>query len=114
LIGYLEIVIKNSLLLRPMRNYPQAKYNLPALTGLRFFAALYVILFHFDLRTPFNFLPGFLHELVAAGRLGVTLFFVLSGFILTFSYMNKVPEKFSGEFYRFSLLKGWQRYFPFI
>lgn len=58
------------------------KQHLPALTGLRFVAALGVIGVHFGL----NCLPGVLHQLAVNGATGVSLFFVLSGFILTYTY----------------------------
>ena len=52
------------------------------LTGLRFFAALGVLLCHFHVLIP-NAAPKFLFDL---GGHGVTLFFVLSGFVLTWRY----------------------------
>ena len=52
--------------------------RLPALTGLRFFAALWVVLYHY---APFREdVP-----LVAHGYLAVPLFLVLSGFVLAYS-----------------------------
>jgi peptidoglycan/LPS O-acetylase OafA/YrhL len=63
--------------------------DLPALTGLRFLAAAAVVLFHYrsqisELLPPF----GALEPITAAGYLGVDLFFVLSGFILTYNYLD--------------------------
>jgi peptidoglycan/LPS O-acetylase OafA/YrhL len=56
---------------------------LPALTGLRFFAAFAVVLYHYQ-----NFLPHpiLLNPLFEQGAASVGLFFVLSGFILTYTY----------------------------
>ena len=59
----------------------------PALTGLRFFAATAVLLFHFGA----GFLervhaPALAVNFVRNGFLGVSLFFVLSGFILAHTY----------------------------
>ena len=67
------------------------------LTGLRFFAALYVFLFHIDMafRTPLTWLPTAIQNILDYGRLGVTLFFVLSGFVLVY---NHLKEFTSGEF----------------
>jgi len=64
---------------------------LAALTGLRFFAASYVIVFHTRLSTMF-----YNRDLKAAGNfisngyLAVPLFFMLSGFILTYNYRRHV------------------------
>jgi peptidoglycan/LPS O-acetylase OafA/YrhL len=60
----------------------------PALTGLRFYLALLVVCHHllkyvFILNTP---------QISAMGTLGVSLFFVLSGFVLVLSTKNK-PTK---------------------
>ncbi|MFF8958295.1 acyltransferase family protein [Streptomyces sp. NPDC014894] len=62
--------------------------RLPSLTGLRFIAVLLVFAFHASLQTPFadRGLGTAYAELVAgAGWLGVSFFFVLSGFVLTWS-----------------------------
>ena len=62
---------------------------LPGLTGLRFLAAFYVFVFHIHLRTPFTFLPTKLQNIINLGPIGVNIFFVLSGFILTYGYHQK-------------------------
>lgn len=56
--------------------------NIKALTSIRFFAALHVALYHFV--RPFS-LWGPLTAVMGAGYVGVSFFFVLSGFILTYS-----------------------------
>lgn len=56
---------------------------LPALTSLRFFAAFYVLVFHYD---RFFFPDGPHHTAILLGHTGVTFFFVLSGFILAYTY----------------------------
>ncbi|NAS26979.1 acyltransferase family protein [Herbidospora sp. NEAU-GS84] len=55
--------------------------RLPSLTGLRFLAALLVFAFHTTWQTRFVDTPVF----ESAGFYGVTFFFVLSGFVLTWS-----------------------------
>ena len=56
--------------------------RLDALTGLRWWAAFYVFLFHMRVFAP---LPGHINAVFDQGYLGVTFFFVLSGFVLTWS-----------------------------
>jgi len=68
-----------------------AAQHLPALTGLRFFLALWVILHHLTghgqmLEAAALALPGPVYELIRGGYLAVTTFFVLSGFVLSRSY----------------------------
>lgn len=53
---------------------------LDPLTGVRFFLALGVVLFHFQLYWT---LPAESAGLLNRARLGVDVFFILSGFILT-------------------------------
>jgi peptidoglycan/LPS O-acetylase OafA/YrhL len=69
-----------------------------ALTGLRFFAATYVFVFHFG--AGFAQRSGLLDAIVTFlrnGFLGVSIFFVLSGFILTYTYKQRVdsPQMFA-------------------
>jgi peptidoglycan/LPS O-acetylase OafA/YrhL len=69
--------------------------NLPALTGLRFFAAFEVVVFHLGRWESWP-LPRPIRALAGAGFLAVTLFFVLSGFILTYTYLAPESKKASG------------------
>lgn len=55
--------------------------QLSSLTGLRFFAAGIVVLYHVT-----QFLLPEVEPVAAVGYTGVTFFFVLSGFVLTWSY----------------------------
>jgi peptidoglycan/LPS O-acetylase OafA/YrhL len=64
---------------------PSAMRLLPALTGLRFFAAFAVVLYHYQRFLPH---PPVLQSLFDLGPASVGLFFVLSGFILTYTYMH--------------------------
>lgn len=67
---------------------PAPRKTIDALTGIRFFAAAWVVLFHFgdELRSIF---PGWRHaeRFTASGYLGVDLFFILSGFIIAYTYL---------------------------
>jgi peptidoglycan/LPS O-acetylase OafA/YrhL len=58
--------------------------RLDALTGLRFFAAINIVFFHFS--NPQSF--GFLGPVVNAGYIALGLFFLLSGFVLAYNYGN--------------------------
>src|SRR5580704_9263285 len=67
--------------------------SLKALTGIRFFAAFYVVVFHTRVgqvlgdhgyRAASNFF--------ASGYLAVPLFFLLSGFILAYTYEGQIEE----------------------
>ncbi|MFH8803440.1 acyltransferase family protein [Streptomyces sp. NPDC017936] len=65
--------------------------RLPSLTGLRFWAALLVVLYH--LSRQVGTVPG-LSETVWYGRSGVTFFFVLSGVVLAWTYDGaRVPAR---------------------
>src|ERR1039458_7852511 len=69
--------------------------DFPALTGLRFFLALWVILQHLTgpgqkLEATALLLPHGLFTLIRGGYQAVTTFFVLSGFVLTRSYAATV------------------------
>lgn len=76
-----------------IRNRPQPAKSIDKiapLTGLRFFAAIAVVFFHFG-RALFPQMPGFLMGVATGGAHGVTLFYMLSGFVLAYNYAN--PER---------------------
>jgi len=62
--------------------------KIPALTSLRFFAALHVLLFHTRAMGAV-FGPVWFQRLSSIGYTGVTFFFVLSGFILVYTYSGR-------------------------
>jgi peptidoglycan/LPS O-acetylase OafA/YrhL len=68
-----------------------ARPQLPALTGLRFIAALQVLLFHLYPHQPGA--SPWVDAVVGTGYVGVSLFFVLSGFILTYNYEDAVRSR---------------------
>lgn len=61
--------------------------RLDVLTSLRWWAAFFVFLFHMRVFAP---LPGPITKLFDQGYFGVTFFFVLSGFVLTWSMRPNV------------------------
>ena len=72
--------------------YHESAGELRGLTGLRIVAAAWVVFFHFHF-TP---LPGVAQvvavvgPLLTAGALGVDLFFVLSGFVIAYTYLDQL------------------------
>ncbi|MGE2833235.1 acyltransferase family protein [Mycobacterium sp. SMC-4] len=71
--------------------------EIKALSGLRIVAAVWVVLFHFrPLLTEAA--PGFtsaLAPVLNAGAQGVDLFFILSGFVLTWNYLDRMGQTWS-------------------
>jgi peptidoglycan/LPS O-acetylase OafA/YrhL len=66
----------------------QARPPLPALTSVRFLAALWVATFHMQAMQTFLG-PAWFQRVASFGSLGVSFFFVLSGFILVYSYWER-------------------------
>ena len=67
-----------------------------ALSGLRIVAAAWVVLFHFRPLLEES-IPGFrsaLAPLLNCGAQGVDLFFMLSGFVLTWNYLDRMGPRF--------------------
>ncbi|WP_224372086.1 acyltransferase family protein [Hyalangium versicolor] len=64
---------------------PASRVSLNALTGVRFLAALHVVAFHY---APREGVSAWLERFLASGPHSVTLFFILSGFILAYSYLG--------------------------
>jgi len=80
---------------------PVRKPSLPALTGIRTLLAFNIVLFHF---TPPHL--GLLRPFVQNGFVFVNVFFLISGFILTYNYFDRGPSLNKREFWlaRFSRL----------
>ncbi len=76
------------------------------LTSLRIFAAFWVVLFHYWPKLDISFVPNF----VAKGYLGVELFFVLSGFILSHVYLEASGKGYLN--YRSFMIARFARVYP--
>ncbi len=78
------------------------KAALPALTGIRFVAALGVVCFHYFPAALRASVPGWAAELIGNGSSGVTLFFILSGFVIGYNYLDREPDQKEFWIARFS------------
>lgn len=76
---------------------PDKRPRLPALTSLRFFAAFHVVMFHLHALQIVEG-RGLYRQIASVGYVGVSLFFVLSGFILVYTYAGRAWT--NGEFWR--------------
>lgn len=65
----------------------EKKGEIFALTGLRFIAALYVFIFHIHIRWPVSDVK-FIKNILGQGAIGMSLFFILSGFVLAYRYAD--------------------------
>jgi peptidoglycan/LPS O-acetylase OafA/YrhL len=66
--------------------------RLPALTTVRFFAALWVAMFHMQSMKAFYFGASAVRQFASIGYSGVSFFFVLSGFILVYTYAGRATS----------------------
>jgi peptidoglycan/LPS O-acetylase OafA/YrhL len=83
-----EIATNHCALTTDHCNETQKPVRLDALTGLRFFAAINIVFFHFS--NPQIF--GFLAPVVNNGYIALGLFFLLSGFVLAYNYGGQARE----------------------
>jgi len=70
-----------------LQSSPVRRDAIRALTGIRFFAAFHVVWFHYALGLPG--LPAAARHVVENGWMAVNLFFILSGFVLTYNYAER-------------------------
>jgi peptidoglycan/LPS O-acetylase OafA/YrhL len=84
--------------------------DIPALTGLRGFAAVWVLTRHYTNGTEGN---GFWSDIAFhGGANGVMIFFVLSGFILSHVYRNQFVDGIRGKDYMHFLYFRFARIYP--
>lgn len=87
------------------------------LNGLRFFAALMVIICHVELNKKYFLLPNLRESFRYLGDLGVDLFFVLSGFLITILLLKEkeICKNISYKnFYLRRVLRIWPLYYFII
>lgn len=96
------------------------KIYFPNLNGLRFIAATLVIIHHIEQLKGWLSIPNYFYSvgfINIIGKLGVVLFFTLSGFLITFLLL-KEEEHFKKinikDFYIRRILKIWPLYFLII
>lgn len=92
-----------------MNSLRQERPQLATLTSIRFFAALSVFLFHIQLNWTLH-APLFLTTIISQGAVGMSLFFVLSGFILTYNYHHTSNPALQD--YRSFIVKRFARIYP--
>lgn len=85
------------------------KERIDNLTGIRAFAALWVVVYHFN-HDPL--VGGRLGPIVAHGYLGVDMFFVLSGFVLSLVYAPRLPERLNASWYKQFLARRFAKIYP--
>ncbi|RED19572.1 peptidoglycan/LPS O-acetylase OafA/YrhL [Flavobacterium cutihirudinis] len=89
----------------------------PNLNGVRFIAALMVIISHIELNKSFFDYSNSFQTIKRLGEQGVSLFFVLSGFLITFLLLQekKDREKINFKFFYFRrILRIWPLYFLIV
>lgn len=85
--------------------------ELPALTGLRFWAAFFILLNHLLLGFISRDNPWLKNLLGAGGILGMNTFFILSGFIIHYNYHAKLKDFSAHSFYEFFVAR-FSRLYP--
>ena len=101
------------------KNSSAAKVYFENLNAIRFIAASFVIVAHIELFKKLFHLPNFFENEVVSiiGRLGVVLFFVLSGFLISYLlFVEKEVTKTISvkKFYIRRMLRIWPLYFLII
>ncbi len=87
---------------------------LPNLNGVRCIAAFMVILSHIELNKSYFGIGNTFHNVKVFGKLGVTLFFVLSGFLITYLLLHEKERygKIKISFFYFRrILRIWPLYY---
>lgn len=67
--------------------------QIDSLTIFRFISAFYVFIFHCNIRFPSE-LPKWIGKIISNGAIGMTFFFVLSGFVLAISSRDGIRDNY--------------------
>lgn len=67
--------------------------KMDGVTILRFIAAFYVFIFHINMRVPVNF-GELINKTISNGVIGMSIFFMLSGFVLTYNYYGSLSNNY--------------------
>jgi peptidoglycan/LPS O-acetylase OafA/YrhL len=95
---------------------PKIRGHIPALDGVRGLAILLVLLYHFiSQTTATNSFEAVVNRILGFGFLGVDLFFVLSGFLITgILYDSQSDRAFFRNFYMRRLLRIFPLYYAVL
>ena len=78
-----------------MLNKTFKKLFFPALTGFRAIAAWVIFIYHFfPFKNPNHSYPKWISDIIWEFHIGVDMFFVLSGFLITYRYFDENPIHF--------------------
>jgi peptidoglycan/LPS O-acetylase OafA/YrhL len=94
---------------RTLSNARLGRPRLEGLTTLRFLGALHVILFHLKVEGILTGGPWWYQNFAGIGYIGVNFFFVLSGFILVYTYAASDLDP--GRFWRARFARVYPAYF---
>ena len=106
----------NSVSLTVLKTSISKKPQLRSLTGLRFFLAIWVVIYHQTLppggmlSSMIQNFPPIVQAFLRTGYAPVSVFFVLSGFVLAYSYSLETP--FSGDSFRKFAVARFARIYP--